>query len=87
MRTGMEKLNCLLQIKNSLPSDSDNLTEGARNFVHQCLNPITNCFEKHFNKDKHKFIEKWGTFSHSTFKKNAVMALKIRAVECGLQSK
>jgi hypothetical protein len=59
MKTGIEKINCCLEIKAMLIGESENLTEGARNFVHQCLNPIVHCFH-HFNGDKKNFVRKWG---------------------------
>ncbi len=75
MKTGIEKINCCLEIKAMLMGESENLTEGARNFVHQCLNPIVHCFQNHFNGDKEGFVRKWGAFSHSTFKKKCCKGL------------
>lgn len=60
LKTGHDKIDVLLSIKNELPEKNSLLTEASRNFVVSQLNPIMNCFSNYyyFNDGKDEFVAK-----------------------------
>jgi hypothetical protein len=65
-----EKLALLCEINASLPNlNISELTDGARQWTIRSLNPIINCFQKHFKSEKEGFLEEWAKidYSHSKF--------------------
>lgn len=70
LKTGHEKINMLLSIKNELPEKKSSLTEAARNFVVNQLNSIVDCFSNHFNEKQDEFVAKRRNFAVSKFQKD-----------------
>jgi hypothetical protein len=70
LKSGTEKMNCLFEIKSAYDGvDSTTVTENARVWVISTLDPIIGCYKNHFDSNLELFVQKWGNFSHSTFKK------------------
>jgi len=81
LKNGKEKLELILALKSQVPENSSQMTEAARNFVNQSINPILNCLENHFQNNKGEFIAKWQNFSHALFKKKCCKGVK---QQCGV---
>ena len=67
LNTAQDKINLLIRIEEEKPL-SARLTESARFFVRDCLEPILKCYRNHFDGNMDAFTAAYGNFSHSTFK-------------------
>lgn len=83
LQTGGEKLDLLLTIKEILESkqDGEKMKEVLRVFVFKTLNPVIGCFDFHFSRNREQFLQTWGCFKHSEFRKNCCSG--VEGEECG----
>ena len=56
---GIAILNLLLQINETKPENTNELTNAARVWVLTSLNPVMQCLENHFGGEKSAFLSKW----------------------------
>ena len=49
------------------PSETSELTEGARTFIVRSLTPVMNCLSNHYNNDVNNFIARWTKIKLSKF--------------------
>lgn len=64
IKSPKERLDLVLELHDEYINASNNpggdkFTEGARQYYFVVLRPIKNCFHKHFNEDKDKFLEQY----------------------------
>jgi hypothetical protein len=72
LRSGSEKLEVLLSMREHLQNkpEGEQLTEQLRVFVFKTLKPALGCYTYHCSSNQEIFLEKWGCFRHSEFRKN-----------------
>jgi hypothetical protein len=76
---GLERLEWLLSLHDQ-HQDTGNLTETTRAFINKAVIPVVKC-EKHHNKDKDKFLERWPLETHLLHFARTVVIAKVLYVE------
>jgi hypothetical protein len=59
----MEKLEKLLSLHEEASQKKKHLSESAKKFYYNCLNPVSKCFRKHYDSSKDDFLGKWNSLN------------------------
>jgi hypothetical protein len=67
-RTGIGRLDLILNCDALVPEDMSTLSLPALNFTNKTIKPVLGCLKNHCGGSNEEFIRRWGTkFSYSRF--------------------